>query len=194
MAVVYGIISEKKDESPPTNRILRGTTKQLDAEGVLELIQEDKYSTKSVNGSSQNQDFSKYKDIRLSRLFESIQLGHAKHMDHSRDAQGMINRSGSNVQFGTSEVFALKRELDRKSREPIILNMAVIGRKSVGKTSFIKMVLNYVGFSNLEERGNRIQSRRRSEEGYSQNKHVLKQETPKRPRNKPDNDRHSGVY
>lgn len=113
-----------------------------------------------MNGSSQNQEFSKYKDVRLSRLFESIQLGHERQLESSKEAQAMMNQSGSGGQFGASEVFALKREIDKKSREPVILNMLVIGRRAVGKTSFIKMILNYVRCSHSEKRRNRVHGRR----------------------------------
>jgi len=149
----------------------------MDINQVLEPIDEDRYSTKSVHGSEHYQDFSRYKDMRLSQLFESIQARPQANNDPTRSPQpekvsrvpsgeGMVrrgnggNRSGDNTlgNHGASEIFALKREIERKMHRPLHLNVLVIGRKGVGKSSFIKMMLTYVLCIHLEKQWSQRQS------------------------------------
>lgn len=125
-------------------------------EKLMERVAEEKYSTKSVHGSSQNEEFSKYYNARLSQLFESIDKGRHKVHPNVETSEKLASgfdqhssaKSGDYIpkqMLNNSEIFALKREIDRQNRKPIHLNIMVIGRKGCGKSSFIKMLLNYVG-------------------------------------------------
>ena len=108
------------------------------------MVQEDKYSTKSVNGSQERMDFSKYNNLKISHMFESMNVGAWPDViDRKQSGTPGLNRSNpSNV--AASEIAALKRELEKKYNKPVYLNIMVIGRRSSGKSSFIKMLLNYV--------------------------------------------------
>lgn len=117
--------------------------KELDE--LMRLIDEDKFSTKSIHGSSEGQDeehlFSKLNNMKPSTLLESIHLGG---IEHSKVQNNMVNRFSPARNLQQSEIMALKREQERQARRPVYLNLMIIGRKSAGKSSFIKMLLNYV--------------------------------------------------
>ena len=112
---------------------------------LLKLIEEDKFSTKSIKGSSdgenQDQEFATIKSKKLSMLFESINLGE---IEHSKVERNILNRFSTVRPSQNSEIFAIKNEMEKRAGRPIFLNLMIIGRKSAGKSSFIKMLLNYV--------------------------------------------------
>ena len=111
----------------------------------MRLIDEDKFSTKSMHGSSEGQDeehiFSQLNQMKPAALMESIHLGG---IEQSKVQNQMINRFSPTRPLQNSEVMALKREQERQASRPVYLNLMIIGRKSAGKSSFIKMLLNYV--------------------------------------------------
>ncbi len=143
----------------PLEESKKPAERPMEIDQMLEMIDEDRVSTKSVHGSSENKDFSKYKDVRLSRLFESMQYG--THLADDRH----LNRSDTckNHTVQNSEIFALKREIERKARKPIAMNVMVVGRKAVGKTSFIRMLLNYVPAPHAAQRRRRAEGREHSD-------------------------------
>ena len=119
---------------------MHNDNRHIDINHMLDIIDQDRVSTQSVHGSNDNKEFSKYRDVRLSRLFESIQYG-PPNVDDRHTNRSDPNKNNNNQ---NSEIFALKREIERKVSKPIHLNIMIIGRKSTGKTSFIRMLLNYV--------------------------------------------------
>jgi len=50
----------------------------------------------------------------------------------------------SNFSSASKEFKALKHSLEQKLRDPIKLNLMVIGRQGIGKTSFVQMFLSFV--------------------------------------------------
>lgn len=152
---------EAKDESGGSKTSRSKRVEPAPAENLeqlMERVAEEKYSTKSVHGSSQNEEFSKYYNARLSQLFESIDKGRYKVQTNLETSEKLAScmeqhsegKSGDGLpkqMVNNSEIFALKREIDRQNRKPVHLNIMVTGRKGCGKTSFIKMLLNYVGLT-----------------------------------------------
>ena len=159
----------------------------MDIDQMLEMIEEDRVSTKSVHGSNENKDFSKYKDMRLSRLFESLQYG-----VHSSDEKHM-NKSDTckNHTVQNSEIFALKREIERKARKPIAMNVMVVGKKAVGKTSFIRMLLNYVLAPHLAQRRRRAEGRGEVEGRDRRGPGLHEQQTGEQPEHPDEHHRHA---
>lgn len=124
---------------------------------LLKLIEEDKFSTKSIKGSSEegydDNERATVKSRKLSMLFESIHIGE---MEHSRVERNLINRAHhaqphQNIQ--NSEIYAIKTEIEKRVSRPLTLNIMIIGRKSAGKSSFIRMLLDYVGTTHPAFRG-----------------------------------------
>lgn len=77
-------------------------------------------------------------------MFESINLEGIEFSKVEKNLFTIESPQSKKPNFQHSGLMALKGELERQTQRPIHLNLMVIGRKSAGKTSFVKTLLNYV--------------------------------------------------